>query len=194
MTLLVTKIIWCMGVVGWFVIRRPHARRSRRTLRGRFIHRGLEQLLLAISTCGLGIIPALYVFTGTFKFADYEQRTWQPWIGSITFAFALLMFWRSHADLGRNWSVTLEVKEDQILVSKGVYKCVRHPMYAAFWLWATSQALLLPNWVGGFSGMVGFGCLYMVRVRREENMMIEIFGSEYRSYMQRTWRLIPYLF
>ena len=44
-------------------------------------------------------------------------------------------------------------------------------MYSAFWLWAIAQALLLPNWVGGFAGLVGFGMLFFGRVAREEQMM-----------------------
>jgi protein-S-isoprenylcysteine O-methyltransferase Ste14 len=64
-------------------------------------------------------------------------------------------------------------------------------MYAAFWLWAISQALLLPNWIAGLSGIIGFGTLFFARVGHEERMMLETFGDEYRAYMARTYRLIP---
>ena len=46
-----------------------------------------------------------------------------------------------------------------MLVTEGIYGRVRHPMYTAFWLWAVAQALLLPNWIAGFSGLIGFGTL-----------------------------------
>ena len=59
-------------------------------------------------------------------------------------------------------------------------------MYSAFWLWAIAQALLLPNWVGGFAGLVGFGTLFFGPVAREEQMMLETFGDSYR--IARTWR------
>jgi protein-S-isoprenylcysteine O-methyltransferase Ste14 len=64
-------------------------------------------------------------------------------------------------------------------------------MYSAFWLWALAQGLLLPNWVAGLSGLVGFGILFFLRVRQEEQMMIERFGEEYRRYMARTARILP---
>jgi protein-S-isoprenylcysteine O-methyltransferase Ste14 len=101
------------------------------------------------------------------------------------------MFRRTHKDLGRNWSVTLEVRQQHALVTDGVYSRVRHPMYSAFWLWALAQALLLPNWIAGPAGIVGFGTLFLLRVTREEQMMTETFGEEYRAYMARTWRVFP---
>jgi protein-S-isoprenylcysteine O-methyltransferase Ste14 len=66
-------------------------------------------------------------------------------------------------------------------------------MYTAFWLWALAQALLLPNWVAGLSGLIGFGILYGFRIGREERLMLDTFGDQYRSYAARTARLIPWL-
>jgi protein-S-isoprenylcysteine O-methyltransferase Ste14 len=57
-----------------------------------------------------------------------------------------------------------------------------------------AQALLLPNWVAGFAGIVGFGTLFFGRVGREERMMLETFGDDYRAYVSRTRRLVPGLF
>ena len=66
-------------------------------------------------------------------------------------------------------------------------------MYTAFWLMAVGQALLLPNWIAGLAGSVGFGILYFLRVDREERIMLQTFGEEYRAYMERTKRIIPHL-
>jgi protein-S-isoprenylcysteine O-methyltransferase Ste14 len=190
-TLLASKIIWCAGVVSWFIIRYPHDRRSRRTSKVRIVGHGFERMLLAISTCGLGIVPALFVFTGLLKFADYPVQFWQPWAGGMVFLTALWMFRQTHAQLGRNWSVTLEVRANHSLVTEGIYRHVRHPMYTAFLLWALAQAILLPNWIADFAGIVGFGTLYLFRVGPEEAMLLETFGEDYRDYMKRTGRIIP---
>jgi protein-S-isoprenylcysteine O-methyltransferase Ste14 len=66
-------------------------------------------------------------------------------------------------------------------------------MYSAFFLWAVAQILLLPNWAAGFSGIVGFGILYFLRVAREERLMLEAFGEQYRAYMARTARIVPWI-
>jgi protein-S-isoprenylcysteine O-methyltransferase Ste14 len=191
MTPLVAKVIWVVGVVGWFIIRYPHDRRSRRTPKRRGSDGARESVLMAISATGLGILPAVYVFGNAPAFANYAFRPWQAWLGAAAFAAALWLFYRTHKDLGRNWSVTLEVREQHTLVTSGVYARVRHPMYSAFWLWAIAQALLLPNWIGGPAGLVGFGALFFLRVGREEALMIETFGEEYRRYMARTARVLP---
>jgi len=191
--LLAAKIIWCVGVIAWFVIRYPHARRSRRTARQRIAHRKLELVLLSISSLGLGVIPAIFVFSGEPRFASYPIQTWQVVAGALIFLAALVLFRLTHAALGRNWSVTLEVRENHALVTDGIYKYVRHPMYSAFWLWAIAQAFLLPNWIAGLAGIAGFGTLYLVRVRHEEQMMLETFGSAYADYANRTGRVIPRL-
>jgi protein-S-isoprenylcysteine O-methyltransferase Ste14 len=192
--LIASKTIWCLGVIAWFVIRYPYARRSRRVSKSRVVSRGVEWLLLCISTCGLGIFPALFIFAGAFRNANYPLQPWQPWIGAILFGTALCLFRLSHAALGRYWSVTLELKDNHVLATGGIYKYIRHPMYLAFWFWALAQAVLLPNWIAGFAGLVGFGILYFVRVSREEAMMIEAFGDQYRTYSRKTPRLIPTLF
>jgi protein-S-isoprenylcysteine O-methyltransferase Ste14 len=106
---------------------------------------------------------------------------------------ALLLFYRSHADLGRNWSISLELRSEHRLVSSGIYRFIRHPMYSSFFLMAIAQLMLLPNWFAGATGLVGVAMLYGFRVRQEERMMVERFGTEYRDYMARTARLIPWL-
>ena len=128
---------------------------------------------MAISATGLGIVPAVYVLSGVPHFADYAFRPLQAWLGAAAFAASLWLFHRTHKDLGRNWSVTLEVRDRHALVTNGVYSRVRHPMYSAFWLWAVAQALLLPNWIAGPAGLVGFGTLFFLRVGREEALMTE---------------------
>ena len=115
-------------------------------------------------------------------------------MGTVIFAGAILMLWRSHADLGRNWSATLRITGQHSLVTNGVYRRIRHPMYTAHLLWAIAQGLLLSNWFAGWAFLVLLGPLYLVRIPKEEQMMLEHFGEEYRAYKSRTGRLIPRMY
>jgi protein-S-isoprenylcysteine O-methyltransferase Ste14 len=194
MTPTLAKAVFALLAIGWYIIRIPYARRSRRTPVARSARGGRETTLLLVSLTGLGILPLLYVATGFPRAADYPFRPAQAWLGAFVAMAALFMFHLTHRALGRNWSVSLEVRETHKLVTEGIYRQVRHPMYTAFWLWALAQALLLPNWVAGPSGLIGFGTLYCFRIGREERLMLDTFGDAYRAYMARTARLIPWLY
>jgi protein-S-isoprenylcysteine O-methyltransferase Ste14 len=194
MTPSIAKLIFVLMAIGWYAIRFEHARRSRR-LGVRHNSRDFrENVLLSISLTGLGVLPLLYVATAFPRFADYPFHPTQAWLGVLFAIAALLLFHKTHVALGRNWSVSLQLRKDHQLITSGIYRYVRHPMYTAFWLWAIAQACLLPNWFAGFAGLVGFGSLFFGRIAREEQMMLESFGDEYRDYMSKTYRVFPLIF
>ena len=189
----ISKSIFVALVIGWYIIRYEHARRSRREKIVLSARGPLETALLLISLSGLGIVPLVYVATGIPRFAAYSFHPALAWLGSLFAIAALGMFYLTHRALGRNWSISLDVRENHQLVTNGIYRRVRHPMYSAFWLWAIAQALLLPNWIAGFAGLAGFGILFFGRVAREEQMMLQTFGDSYREYMARTGRVFPWI-
>jgi protein-S-isoprenylcysteine O-methyltransferase Ste14 len=193
-TATLAKIIWLAFGVGWSLLRLTPNRRARRTAVRHSARDWREFALLAASLTGLGIVPCVYVATRIPRFADYPFMPVASYLGIAVDIAALYLFYRTHRDLGHNWSVSLDLRERHTLVTTGIYATVRHPMYSGFWLMAVAQALLLPNWVAGPAGLVGFGILFFGRVRREEEMMIASFGDEYRAYMRRTARVVPWLY
>ena len=194
MTAIASKYIWFGCMVLWFLLRLRPEWRSRKIPVRHSARDTREIILLGCSLTGLGIIPVVYVLTGFPRFANYPLFPVQTYLGIAVFAAILWLFYRTHRDLGRNWSVSLDLRERHTLVTTGVYASVRHPMYAGFWLMAVAQALFLPNWIAGPAGLVGFGTLFFGRVGREEAMMIGAFGEEYRSYMRRTSRVVPWIY
>ena len=60
MTPFIAKLVWWAGVIGWFVIRYPHQRRSRKTPIASRRERLRERLLLSVSFTGLFIVPVIY--------------------------------------------------------------------------------------------------------------------------------------
>ncbi len=77
------------------------------------------------------------------------------------------------------------------MITRGIYGMIRHPMYASQWLWVIAQPLLLQNWIAGFLNLLVFIPFYMLRVRAEEQLMLEQFGDQYRSYMQKVGGVLP---
>ena len=194
MTPALSKFVFVMLAIGWYLIRYQYARRSRRETVLHTARGPRETALLLVSLCGLGVVPFVYIATSFPRLAAYPFQPFQAWLGLFFAAASLLIFRLTHRALGRNWSISLDVREGHQLITEGIYRKVRHPMYTAFWLWAVAQALLLPNWVAGFSGIIGFGILFFGRVAREEQMMLETFCDRYRAYMARTYRIIPLIF
>lgn len=185
------NLVFLVGFIIYIGIRHVFERRAKGNER---IFRRIDALEIALmGLVGLGslLLPVLYLFTPLFAFADYVQLELVPWFGCAIMLAALWLFWRSHADLGENFSMSLEIRKEHQLIRRGVYRLIRHPMYASIWLFGIAQALLLPNWAAGFSAMVAFTPLYFLRTPREEKMLKEVFGEAYAEYMRQTGRVFP---
>jgi protein-S-isoprenylcysteine O-methyltransferase Ste14 len=83
------------------------------------------------------------------------------------------------------------VREEHRLITRGIYRRIRHPMYAALFLHGIGLALAVPNRVAGPSYLAALAILIAFRIGAEERMMLETFGEEYTTYMARTKRFVP---
>jgi len=185
------EILYLAGFVVGSLIRRGYTRGGRR-VRTMVSYQGLlDMTCIVLATFGFVAVPVVYLITGWLDFANYNLPVWMGWLGVVVFAAAIVLLWRAHSELGGNFSPTLRINEEHRLVTTGVYRYIRHPMYAAHWLWAAAQMLLLSNWVAGPAFLVCFAPLYFLRIRSEERMMAEQFGDEYLAYIKRTGRIIP---
>ncbi|MEM6264410.1 MAG: protein-S-isoprenylcysteine O-methyltransferase [Bacteroidota bacterium] len=191
---IILKVAFVLLYVATSIIRSPHAKRNKQNIITLDKKTPLEKGLLAGAFLGMGIIPLVYVLTPFLNFANYELPMGLQILGLILFIPTLWLFYRSHKDLGQNWSVSLEVRESHTLITNGIYKHIRHPMYTSIWLWVIAQPLVLNNYIAGFGGLIGFGLLYFLRVGQEEKMMLQEFGEAYEAYKQKTKRLVPGLF
>ncbi len=88
------------------------------------------------------------------------------------------------------WGNGGELRKPHRLVTTGPYARVRHPLYTAMLGVGVAFAPVTANWVFVLFGVL---CIVgtLVRVPREERMMLDEFGSEYAAYMQRTGRFLP---
>lgn len=185
------NLVFLVGFILYVTIRGVFEQRTKHNVKLIRRRDARELILLGVLGVGTMFLPLLYLFTPWLGFADYRLPTWAPWCGSVVMVAALWLFWKSHADLGENWSISLEIRQGHQLVRDGVYRSIRHPMYAAIWLFSLAQGLLLHNWLAGWSAVVLFTLVYCARTPREEQMMCEFFGQDYRDYMQQTGRLLP---
>ena len=186
----IAKSVILAASVVMVAVRAPHGQRSRGVKVVKNRKGKQEVILLTLASLGF-FVPLIWVVSPAFSFAEYPLRAGPLIVGVVCLVVGLWLFHRSHADLGTNWSVTLQVREQHRLITHGIYRHTRHPMYLALFLYALGQVLVLPNWIAGPSYLITFGILFAFRVRNEERMMLEEFGDQYAAYMARTKRLVP---
>jgi protein-S-isoprenylcysteine O-methyltransferase Ste14 len=125
------------------------------------------------------------------SWADMALPDWVRLLGAALALAALGLFVWIHRTLGTNLSATLRIKDNHTLVTVGPYAFIRHPMYSSFYLLHVAVFFLTANWFIGLTWIIGLSLIVLLRVDREEAMLVERFGEEYRTYMRRTGRFLP---
>ena len=93
--------------------------------------------------------------------------------------------------LGRYYSLTPQAETDQAIVTRGPYRLIRHPGYAGILLSILGLQLIAGTWVALFSMLFVLVPL-PVRIRIEEQLLLEQVGTRYEDYEHRTrYRLLP---
>lgn len=156
------------------------------------VNTGREMLMYRLGQI-LFILPIFYGLTPFLDFAHFQLPPWARWVGFGLLVLAALVLLLAHQALGRNWTGQLHIQEQHMLIVKGIYRSIRHPMYLSFLLSAIGTLLLSANWFISTPQLVWFWVMYLGRVRYEEQMMIDAFGEDYKTYMHSTGRLLPKL-
>ncbi len=185
------EIAYWLAMVAEMAIRAPISRKQRKEAKAERRVSTQEKILLGILFLAMFFLPLAYSATNWLDFANYSLPGWAGWLGVALILLAVIVFWRSHADLGLNWSPSLEIRKEHQLITRGIFGYVRHPMYASQWIWVIAQPLLLQNWLAGPLDLIVFILFYALRVPAEEKMMMDTFGDEYREYVKKTGAVIP---
>ncbi len=116
------------------------------------------------------------------------------WLGLILMLLGLALRVWSMRVLGTYYSRTLRVTDEQIIVTQGPYRIIRHPGYLATMLVWVGYGLALANWLATAAIALLMLGVYSYRIRSEEAMLLSTFGERYQQYRQRTWKLLPFLY
>ena len=104
--------------------------------------------------------------------------------------------WKGQPDrlvyLGRNWSGSPTIKVGHQLIRSGPYRYVRNPIYTGILVGLIGTALVLGMWIVVFA--VGIGVVaFLLKIRAEEELLMEKFGEEYMNYKREVKSLIPFV-
>ena len=94
--------------------------------------------------------------------------------------------------LGRNWSGVVTLKEGHELIERGPYRVVRHPIYTGILAMLAGTTIAL-GYFGSFIGFLLVFVSFWVKLKREEDLMLEHFPDKYAAYQRRVKRIIPFL-
>jgi len=187
-------------LTAWIIeeaIRFPHRRRYRQELRqkkaahSRMTPLGVTLDMLAF--LGMEVVPLFAIFSSWLDFANFSIPPGLGWLGAAFMAGSVILLVLAHRDLERNWSPSVDLRQEHQLVTQGIYAHLRHPIYASVWLWCLAQALLVHNWIGSLAGLLLFLPVYIYRLPIEESMMLDQFGQPYRDYMRQVGGIFPRL-
>ncbi len=97
------------------------------------------------------------------------------------------------AVLGKYFSHVVGIQKDQKVIDIGPYHYVRHPSYTGILLIQIGIALMFQSWAAVLVAVISFSLAYGHRIRKEEKFLVEELGDDYRKYMTKTKRIIPFL-
>lgn len=114
-----------------------------------------------------------------------------PYIGAALLVFGIVFRIVAINMLKSAFSSTLQIKEGQSLMTKGLYSKFRHPSYTGAWIVFLGEAILFQSYFGLLVLGLGMFIVYMQRIKIEEEMLLNEFGEEYEEYMKQTWKFLP---
>ena len=150
-----------------------------------------ERLFIVFILIGYFVLPFTYVFSTWFSWFDYYLPKFMAFPAIALYCLGVWLFFRAYTELGTSWSPGPDIKESHILVTGGIFRWMRHPMYSALGVIALAQIFILQNWLVGPAFLLLSVPFYKYRLKREEKQLVSFFGDEYVNYKKRTNALIP---
>lgn len=114
------------------------------------------------------------------------------WAGVVLGVFCVAGIHWLFSSIGSGITPTSATREKHILVTKGPYRWIRHPLYTVGSALFIAFSMMANNWFIALLGILVF-ILMAIRTPSEEANLIAKFGDEYREYMKRTGRFLPKL-
>lgn len=150
-------------------------------------------LVIRIFGLVLWLSPFVYLLNPQWMaWSKIGLPEWARWFG---FGFGIivvgLIYWL-FTSIGSGITPVSATRKEHKLVTHGIYRWVRHPLYTVGASLYISFGLMSDNWFIIFMGVVAF-IVMAIRTPKEEANLIEKFGDEYREYTKRTGRFLPKL-
>jgi protein-S-isoprenylcysteine O-methyltransferase Ste14 len=139
------------------------------------------------------VIPAS-IFFGAHT-SEYCQiiGNYRPiFIGAIiTIIIGLIIRWTAILQLKKAFTIDVAIAHDHKIKKDGLYKIIRHPSYLGLILEFFGFSLMFNSWSSAFIITMPLLFALIYRMKIEEELLVNTFGSDYQEYMKKTKRLLP---
>jgi protein-S-isoprenylcysteine O-methyltransferase Ste14 len=152
----------------------------------RFVGRGFGLTLLGIALWG-----GAYVLLGPEALCVMQPPAWSSTVGWSLYGLSLLLVMAAQATMGESWRIGIDDRRT-VLVARGVYRAVRHPIYTGMMGLTLSLVLLAPSpWTALAFPLIAFQI--GVQARLEEMHLERLHGEAWKDYAVRAGRFLPRL-
>ncbi len=114
--------------------------------------------------------------------------------GFLLFLGGLILRWYSIGYLGRYFTIDVSISAEHKLIDSGPYRCIRHPTYTGALLAFLGLGFCFGNWLSILFLTVPIIAAFLWRIWIEERALTDALGENYRAYVERTKRLIPFVY
>lgn len=156
---------------------------------------------IVISHPIIKITRMMWPLFGVFSWLDFKYDlvtiTWPLWFNILLLILclgALLLRLAAIIYLGKSFSYDIKRPEGNTLIQRGPYRIIRHPSYLGILILASFPPLIIGSIVG-FIGIFFSTLIHsLFRLKVEEKILEQEFGSTFTEYKQKTFSIIPYIY
>ena len=154
---------------------------------------GLFRRLQHLVPIVIGLALIFYGSSQNFLSGVFHYSVFWKFVGvAITLMGLSFAVW-ARIHLGCYWSGTITLKEGHHLIQSGPYRLVSHPIYTGFLAGALGSAIASGT-IDAVAGLIIIVIAYLVKIKREEVVLLKEFGQEYADFKTSVSALIPYVF
>ena len=159
---------------------------------GSFKDHGNDWVLLALLILGLclGYFSARCDRNGFFTLGRGEPLRY---VGLLLFLTGSVLRILAIRTLGPRFTVWVTIQDEHELVTDRLYRHLRHPSYTGAILTLLGWALVYRSGIGVMIA-AGMGFLLIFRIDAEERLLLAQFPVMYAEYIERSWRLVPFVY
>jgi protein-S-isoprenylcysteine O-methyltransferase Ste14 len=140
------------------------------------------------------VLLSRFVFhKNLFIFTPYAHNSFLQLCGVALVVVGLVIAIVARRTLADNWSSNIELKKNHELITTGIYKYVRHPIYTGMTFMGIGSALGLQSIYTALF-FIAMETFLIFKMKKEEKLLQKHFPKEYSEYMRKTKSLIPFIY